>query len=183
MKNKKLIAVLALVLILVAGFASAYMRKQTQTIENDFRPPNVSCRVNENFDGTYKSDITITNTGNYKAYVRLRIVSYWLDEKGEIIFRESDPVDISSILNSDDWVADIPNNTYYYKKAIDPSVSTNNLLKNGTTIQLKTEGEYTQVVDIFAEAILAALNVDEPAKTVVTAWGVTVDGSGNIISA
>ena len=183
MKNKKLIAVLALLAILLGGFVSAYMRKGTPTIENDFIPATVACRVNEDFNGQTKSNITVTNTGNYEEQVRVRLVSYWINDKGEVVFKESESVDISSILNNADWMADTANNTYYYIRPIQTGQTTSSLLKDGATITLKQDTDGTvQVIDVFAEAILASVTVDGPAKTVTDAWGVTINGQGKSTS-
>ena len=184
MKNKKLLGVLALVVILSASMVFAYMLKQTQTEENTFIPAAVSCRVDEKFDNTTKSEITITNTGNYKAYLRVRLVTYWVKEDGSVVFRQSAAIPDFTFDNTK-WIKDADENTYYYKFPVDPTYSTPDLLEPGT-ITLKTETEkeitYRQVIDVFAEAILAETvgTSTGPIADVVTAWHATVDSNGTI---
>ena len=58
---------------------------------------------------------------------------------------------------------------------VDPSATTPNLLASGKTITLATDGDYYQVIEIFAEAIQGA-----PANAVTSSRGVTLDSNGNI---
>lgn len=181
MKNKKLLVVLAIILVLTATVVSAYMRKQTQTEENTFTPATVSCIVEEKFNNTTKTDITIKNTGNYKAYLRVRLVTYWIKEDGSVVFRQSAAIPNFTFDNTK-WIKDAAENTYYYKFPVDPTRSTPDLLEPGT-ITLKTETEkgitYRQVIDVFAEAILAeTLDINTGTiADVESAWGVTVSGN------
>ena len=76
--KRKMIAVLSLVLIAgwvaVSDFADAYMRKNTEEVDNTFIPAYVDCVVNEDFADNKKTAITVENTGNIDAYIRVRMV-------------------------------------------------------------------------------------------------------------
>ena len=180
MKSKKILA-LALCAITVAVIAvssnvGAYMRKETEEVQNVFVPADVDCEVIEQHNSplTQKTMVRAKNTSNVPAYIRLRIVSYWVDDNGDIVYKSSP--EVSFTYNNTDWLRDEKNDTYYYKYpvAADTEIpAAHNLLKSAIT--LKTEDGYRQVVEIFAEAIQA-----DPTDAVVHAWDVTI--SGNNIS-
>lgn len=184
MKYKKAIALIAVmtVIVLTIGAVSAYMLKESVEVENVFVPAQVDCTVHETFDGTYKTDITVKSTSNVKAYIRLRVVSYWQDSKGSAVARKSEMPEIDYDTNN--WLYDASNNTYYYKYPVDPDDSTTDLLEDGASVTLKSKPitdatnidyVYNQVLDVFAEAIQA-----DPTEAVTVAWGVTVDSNGTI---
>ena len=167
-----LITALAVSLVL-CGTVLAYMFRQTEYIDNEFTPANVSCSVVEEFDGVQKASIRVQNTGNIDAYLRVRIVSYWVDTEGNIVAKPSPEL---SITLAEGWIAG-SNNTYYYKSPVAPGTPTPNLLKDGASISLEQdENGYLQVIEVFAEAIQS-----EPKKAVTSAWNVTLDDNGNIL--
>lgn len=47
-------------------------------MNNSFIPAEVSCNVEEVFDGKEKSVIKVENTGSIDTYVRVRLVYIWL---------------------------------------------------------------------------------------------------------
>lgn len=175
--KRKMIAVLSLVLIAglvaVSDFADAYMRKTTEEVDNTFIPAEVTCDVIETFDETSgtKSSVQVKNTGNIPSYIRLRIVSYYVDSEGEIQFVSSPKVNVN--YNTSDWFMDADEDTYYYKYPVVNGGNTTEFLAEGATIEL---GSYTansityyQVVEIVAEAIQA-----NPDKAVTDSWNVTI---------
>ena len=152
LRKKRVLLFIALPALLISiGITLAFMFKSSETIENTFFPAQVECKVVEEFDGTQKSSIAIKNTGNTDAYLRLRLVSYWVDGNGSIVGKESEPVEISY---SSDWTA-MGDNTYKYNSPVAPNGTTPNLLT--APLELKEDtylGEPVyQVVEIFAEGI------------------------------
>ena len=169
--KRKMIAVLSLVLIAglvaVSDFADAYMRKTTEEVDNTFIPAYVACVVDEDFADNKKTSITVKNTGNIDAYIRVRLVSYWIDESGAIVSKSSE---MPTFGIADDWIPDAGNYTYYYTKKVAPDAFTTTLLDSGSTITLRLSSEgYRQVVEVFAEAIQA-----EPDEAVTDSWNVTI---------
>lgn len=67
MKGCTLLAVMGLACI---GSVQAYMRNQTEQVQNKLVPATVSCTVNEVFQDNRKTDIKITNTSTIEAYLR-----------------------------------------------------------------------------------------------------------------
>lgn len=177
MKTRSLYFALLLVLIFIlCGTVIAYMFTQTGYEENSLQPATVACQVVETFSDGAKTSIKIKNTGNIKAYLRLRLVSYWVDSEGAIAPKTSTMPSFS--LNTTDWIAGA-NHTYYYKTPVDPNVDeglTSDLLETGSSLTLAPDEDgCSQVVEIFAEAIQSEPgNVTSPP---VSNWGVTLSGT------
>lgn len=154
----------------ICGTVIAYMFKQTGIRDNKFTPAEVACEVAESFDGENKTAIAVKNTGTIKAYLRVRLVTYWVDGSGNVI---SKTAAMPTFTVADGWILG-QNDTYYYKSAVLPNITTPSLLASPITLQKDANGNL-QVVEVFAEAIQS-----EPTKAVTNSWGVTLDASGNI---
>ena len=191
MKSKRILVVLLAVLALFSSIGSvgAYMRKQTQVVSSVYIPGTVSCTVHETLTGkTEKRSITVENTGSITSYIRVRLVTYWVDSHGDIMYKASSNLNMDSIYNTTDWIKAPNEDLFYYKYPVAPDGNTGDvtadLLKNGSVITLQrdnngtnsdTSDDLRQVVEVFAEAIQS-----EPTKAVTEAWKVTIDSSGNI---
>lgn len=154
----------------------AYMVSETETISNEFDPAQVSCQVTETFENNVKSSITVKNTGDIDAYIRVRLVSYWVDAEGKIVSEPSKTgEELIKLIKADEdegeilWIADSPNDTYYYKNKVSIEAETSNLLTESSITLMPNEKGYRQVVEVFAEAIQA-----EPAKAAESAWNVKI---------
>lgn len=178
-KSRKLLpglVILVLVLALAVGGVYSYMFARTEDAANVLTPAAVSCKVNETFEDNKKSSITVQNTGKVDAYLRVRLVTYWVNDAGEIVAKPSEKLTVTL---TDNWLADTDNDTYYYQHPVKPDESTDNLLKDAIT--LISEGGYNQVIEVFAEAIQAEGTTDVGNVPAVTdAWGVTVGADGVI---
>lgn len=164
---KLTILILLIILVLLCGTTFALMFRQTQPLNNQLEAAFVTCTVVEGFDGEKKTSITIKNTGNIDAYLRVCLVSYWEDADGNIL---SKPSVMPELSKDNGWVAG-SGNTYYYSQPIAPGSSTPNLL--AAPLVLMEEDGSVQVVEVFADAIQS-----KPTDAVVGSWGVTiVDGS------
>ena len=162
--------ILILVLVLLSGTVAAYMIRRTGEVVNHFSPAVVNCLVAEEFDGTEKSSIRIQNTGNVDAYLRRRLVTYWVDGDGKISgSKPSEPISVTAAAG---WISG-GNNTWYYTSAIAPQEKTPNLL--AAPLVLKAEDGLYQVVEVFAEAIQSL-----PASAVESSWNVSISSEGNI---
>ena len=175
MDKKRLIAISIVVCVLLlasVGTALAYMFKDTGDVPNEFTPGVVSCEISEEFENDVKSKITVENTGNIDAYIRVKLVTYWVNGSGDVVPKA--PAEISFTSGSG-WVKSSSSNTYYYSVPVAPGAKIENLL--GSSIILAKDGEYLQVVDVFAEAIQA-----NPTTAVRDSWLVNISGS-EIVSA
>lgn len=176
--RKILLILLALSLLLTAtmiGSVVAYMYRRTETVTNDLVPAEVSCVVEESFAGNTKDSINVRNTGTVDAYLRVRLVTYWVDGEGNIV---AEPSRMPEIHCNKGWIKGT-GNTYYYESPIAPDQTPPvNLLAQSITLVTTNEGKYRQVIEVFAEAIQA-----RPAGAVTSSWKVTLDSSGNITDA
>ena len=183
MKKKKILLILLLTVLLVTLVTTvyAYMFRESEKVTNIFVPANVDCSVQETFTGSEKNSIMIINESNVDAYVRVRLVCYWQDSKGNPVVSDIDQAEFTL---GKDWIK--YQNVYYYKHTLEPNEKTAELL--GSTITMPdpicetiasdgviTEYWYYPVVEVFAEAIQAL-----PTDAVVDSWGVTLDENGNI---
>lgn len=159
---------LLLTLILTCGAVFAYMFTRAPTQGVQFIPAKVSCEVYST--GTDEiTGVTVKNTGNISAYLRVRLVTYWVDEHGNVAPKTSPTLEISC---NDAWIEG-SENTFYYKTPVDPGVVTPEfVLTPPIELQVSVEG-YKQAVDIFGEAIQA-----NPTTAVTESWGVTVSSPG-----
>lgn len=170
MDKKRLIVVLiiaAMLLLASVGTALAYMFKDTGDVPNEFIPGVVSCEISEEIKNDVKSKITVKNTGNIDAYIRVKLVTYWVNGSGDVVPKA--PAEINFTPGSG-WVKSSISNTYYYSVPVAPGAKIESLL--GSSITLKEEDGYLQKVDVFAEAIQA-----NPTTAVSSSWHVTVSGS------
>ena len=125
--------------------------------------------------GSEKSDIRVENTGNVKEFIRLRLVSYYVDANGDIVGTVSSQYPTLSLKNG--WIAGA-NHTYYYPFPTDPGGMTEILCEPFSLGQMQLADGKTvyQVIEVIAEAVQA-----EPISAVREAWGVTV--TNNTITA
>ena len=182
--NRKLLFLLLTAFLLAnATVVYAYTMQHTQDLVNTFLPARVDSEVVEDFDGETKSEIKIQNTSNIEAYLRMKIITYWQDSKGNIVAIPPEPLAI----DYDDAHWFLQDGYYYYKHPV-PSggVTLYDLLKDKATISLETytpelENEddvpytYYPVVEIVSEAFQS-----RPAHAVESNWGVAVDITGDI---
>lgn len=174
MKIIKILSVFLLVVTLVAlsGSVSAYMRKQTDTMENTFVPAVVTCKVEEEFNGINKSSVAVKNTSTIEAYLRLRIITYWVDQDGKTLAKTSPSLNIDFV--DDDWFE--IDGVYYYKYPVQPEGVTKEFLATPIGLEYDNTDKSRQVVEIFAEAIQSL-----PASTVTSVWpGVKIYNNGHL---
>lgn len=178
-KNPAGILLLSLLLLLttVVGGTLAYLTMKTEPITNTFNPSYVDCEVTESFDGTTKSNVNVTNTSDIDAYIRVKLVTYRVNEKGEHI---GGVAEIPTFTPGDGWVKN--GDYYYYTKPVAPNAKPAQDLISSITLT----GSYTdadggkQVIEVMAEAIQAKGVAADGKKPVEIAWGATVAENGTI---
>jgi len=167
-KRRLVPVALLIVLLLTCSTVYAYMFAKSQTAETAFVPAQVSCKVSETFENNIKTSITVKNTGNIPAYVRVRLVTYWVDGEGNVAPLASPSLTVS--VDEREWLTG-SNNTFYYKTPVNAGEPTVNLLTYPITLTQDDKNGYKQVVDVFAEAIQA-----DPPEAVLQSWGVNLGG-------
>lgn len=162
-----LIAALALCAAAAVGVTLSFMFKKAEKT-NTFVPAEVTCKVEESLFSGVKRDVCVENTGNVAAYLRIRLVSYYVYDNGDIAGRVSSQYPMLTLQNG--WIAGT-DHTYYYPTPVEPDAKTGILCGPITlgTVELADGTPVYQVLEVFAEAIQA-----EPVGAVQEAWNVTV---------
>ena len=161
---------LVLVLALAVGGTLAYLFTRTDDVQNTFTPSHVTCEVTESFDGTTKRDVNVTNTGDIDAYLRVKLVTYRVNEKGD---RIGGTAEIPTFTPGAGWVQ--YGDYYYYTKPVAPNAQPKTALIDSITLRDYDDADGgKQVIEVMAEAIQSV-----PDKAVGDAWGVTIT-DGNV---
>lgn len=177
-KNRPKLLILSLIALLLVGgigVVLAYIFTDTDPIVNVFTPSTVTIDIEEEFDGTYKENVTVKNTGDTEIYVRVKLISYRVKEV------EGQNIHIGGVAEVPNF--DVPSawfkagDYYYYKSPLAPGQkSSPNLIDK---IELK---DYTdadggkQVIEVHGEGIQSL-----PTSVVEGKWNVTVDSDGNLV--
>ena len=192
MKQKNAIRLLILIVGLTVVIASisvsvAYLLTRSDILTNIFVPAKVSCEVVEGGTETSKTSVVVRNTGDTDVYVRVRVVTYWEDSKGNPVALTSPENGFETTpatwkYNEADWIYDKENQTFYYKASVKEGQTTDELLTGAIQLAVKEEDHegnvkftYHQVVEFIAEVIQSS-----PDDAVKEAWGVTLDGNDQI---
>ena len=166
-KTGMLFLSLLLVIGMVVGGTVAWLSTKSAPITNTFLPSHVSCSVTEEFNGTTKSNVNVINTGDIDAYIRVKLVTYRVNDEGDHI---GGIAKIPDFKPGAGWVKN--GDYYYYTKPVAPDEQPETSLIDSITLT----GSYDdaddadggkQVIEVMAEAIQST-----PAKAVTEAWGV-----------
>ena len=174
-KANRRIGILILSLLLIAaaaiGGTMAYLTAETPQVVNTFTPAEVTTEITEDFDGKVKERIEVKNTGDIAAYIRVKLVTYRVNEAGNPI---GGAAEIPAFDLGTNWRE--YGGYYYYTLPVDSNESTPNLIGDGSQIELEDYGTDLsdpdggkQVIEVMAEAIQS-----EPVQAVGEAWGVRI---------
>ena len=172
-KNTRIITLLIALLLfsaLAVGGTVAWLTANATPVENTFTPSHVACRVDESFNSTtgVKSNVNVTNTGDTEAYIRVKLVTYRVNDAAQHI---GGTATIPTFTPGAGWVKHT-DGYYYYTKPVAAGATPANPLIGTPGIALK---EYTdadggkQVIEVMAEAIQS-----QPPAAVKEAWGVSI---------
>ena len=178
-KRGRVIAIAISIVAAVAiatGSTIAYLWTKAPPIENTLEPVAVTCRVNETFDGVIKSNVSVTNTGDVKAYVRASIVATWIDAEGNTYGGETpvEGVSYKVTYSLSDWVKG-SDGYFYFLSPVNAGMDTAPLLDTLSPVSENIPEGYTLRVQILASAIQA-----EPSAAVEQYWNVTVASDGKL---
>lgn len=114
-KPGALLLTLVLLALALTGATLAYLITHTDPVPNRFTPAHVSCNVTEDFDGTTKKNVNVTNTGDIDAYLRVKLVTYRVNDDGQHI---GGTAAIPAFTPGDGWVK--YGDYYYYTYPVAP---------------------------------------------------------------
>lgn len=172
-KTGMLFLSLLLVIGMVVGGTVAWLSTKSAPITNTFLLSHVSCSVTEEFNGTTKSNVNVTNTGDIDAFIRVKLVTYRVNDEEQHI---GGIAKIPDFTPGAGWVEN--GDYYYYTKPVAPGTKPAAALISSIDLI----GSYTdadggkQAIDVMAEAIQSV-----PEDAVQAAWGegfsIGTDGS------
>ncbi len=204
---------LLLLLTLAIGGTLAYLVTNTGPVENTFTPGTVTCRVEEDpkpdkpviFDGSVKKNVNVRNTGNVPAYLRVKLISYRVNDDGNRIGGDSS---IPEFALDADWKQ--YGDHYYYIHPVAagetpaaPLIGTSGIKLEDYTytfygatvtpeelandpdavpygIKSGKAGGGKQVIEVMAEAIQANGVKADGTPAVTDAWGIAVNADGTL---
>lgn len=162
----------------------AWLISTPEQVVNSFTPGVVTIEVDETFDDehTTKQNVSIKNTGNVPAYIRVALVPAWVDDEGNIAAKPASLEQLDNDCNiawgedgngyEADWFIGA-DGFYYCKTFINPGKSTPILIKSCTVKD--GEHEYDFELQVIASAVQSL-----PTSTVETVWPVVVDPDGRL---
>lgn len=162
----------------------AWLISTPEQVVNSFTPGVVTIEVDETFDDehTTKQNVSIKNTGNVPAYIRVALVPAWVDDEGNIAAKPASLEQLDNDCNiawgkdgngyEDDWFIG-SDGFYYCKTVIEPDGSTPILIKSCTVKD--GEHKYDFELQIIASAVQSL-----PTSTVEEVWPVVVDTDGTL---
>lgn len=174
-KTGMLFLSLLLVATMMVGGTVAWLSTKSAPITNTFLPTKVTCKVTERFDGRtgVKSNVNVENTGDIDAYIRVKLVTYRVNDKEQHI---GGTAKIPPFTPGNGWVK--KGDYYYYTQPVAPGTKPAAALISSIILT----GSYTdadggkQAIDVMAEAIQSV-----PEDAVRAAWGedfsIGTDGS------
>ena len=165
-KRTALILAAVTLLALVIGGTVALLKTNTGSVVNEFNFTNVTTTVEEKFNGYEKTAVNVTNTGTTNAYIRVKLVTYRTNDKGEHI---GGTATLPQFDLGTNWVE--YEGYYYYTQPVAPGQSPAANLADKITLTATyndADGGH-QSIDVMAEAIQS-----EPAEAVGQAWGVSI---------
>ncbi|HPW53652.1 MAG: hypothetical protein ACOX1L_00560 [Erysipelotrichaceae bacterium] len=170
--NNKITASLLLTVLIVTiitvGITVAYLIDSSDTIKNTFKQSKVTCQVTEDFDGTIKRNVNVSNTGDTEAYIRVKLVPYRANGSGQHI---GGVAEVPAFTPGANWVK--YGDYYYYTLPVAPGESPATDLIGDAGISLNyyfTDADGGSLcIDVIAEAIQSS-----PAEAAGQAWGVSI---------
>lgn len=149
MKSILLLALVAVLLLSAVGGTVAYLVTATGPVENVFTPAKYDTEIEEKFESSAKSAITVINNGQVDVYVRVAIVGYYVDdESGNIVAEWTGSPTITT-----NWT--VADGFYYYDKIVKPGESTDNLLANPIAVDTTSHPGAHLVVTVVHQSIQA----------------------------
>ena len=172
--NATIISVV-LILTLAVGGTIAFLSTKTDPVVNTFNPSQVTCSVEENFDGKAKTNVNVRNTGDIPAFIRVKLVAYRTNDAGQHIGGVSE---VPAFNLGKDWAK--CGDYYYYTCPVAPGATPADSLAE----RIELTENYTDVdgghqsIDVIAEAIQSV-----PEDAVKAAWGAgfSIDTNGNLV--
>ena len=181
-----LVSALVLSFAMVGG-TLALLSAEAPSKVNSFTVPTPGVRIDEEFDGFVKKNISVTNNGQIPVYVRLQMVINFQNKEGKVA--PVAPVQGTNIniqwVDNDDYIdwEKASDGYFYYPVALEPGETTSILI---SSIEALPDPEipegYTLNVQLLAQYVQKDGVADDTGRPLVeSCWNVTVDSNGVLI--
>ena len=171
MKNtiKRRLAIISILILTVCiiGTTLAWLISQSSSITNTFDLVEVDSEVI--IENSYNAKIK--NISDIPAFLRVRVVTNWVNEDGDIAF-STDEIIVPEELKPN-WVLHT-DGYYYYTEPVDAATIAGGDTLFAADFTTLTSGGYKLQVEYLSEAIQA-----DPIAAVTYAWGVDPTSLGN----
>ena len=147
----------------------AWLEDRTSEITNRFAPGVVASEVVEKFDGQIKQEVSIKNTGNIEAYMRVALIPAWKNADGTISETAVGP-EYTAPLPPEGWFVG-SDGFYYHQAIVSPGEHTMTLLQEFT---MPTKDGLLFELQILASAMQA-----DPKDAVEESWKAVDIGAEN----
>lgn len=165
--NKGLIIVSVFCGLFFVNQTQAWLLAKTSERQNKFVIGQVTHEIEEEFDQTLKTNVTVKNTGTTSAFIRVKLIPQWLDETGKTVLGLEATDTFESQLNEVDWFQQ--DGFWYYRQAVPSGGETAVLVKSAKSKEQLAE-EYAGKV--FNLQVLSQSVQSEPAAAVTELWGI-----------
>ncbi|MCI8949801.1 MAG: hypothetical protein HFG49_07120 [Lachnospiraceae bacterium] len=172
MGRKRFLLAMITVMLLGAsatGTSLAYLAAGTNEITNQFEGAAVKGAVEESFNNFIKKDVTVKNTGDTDAYVRVALIPNWVDSKGEIYRETPKAEDYKLVISEGNGWSLGSDGFYYYTQKVDPGAHTTVLVELCEPSAEKKDENGNQLQ--FQLHVAASLIQARPDQAVIEAWG------------
>ena len=168
-KSKLAIISTLIITLCVVGVTIAWVFAKSQSITNTFDLVEVDSEVV--IENSYNGKIK--NISDIPAFLRVRVVTNWINEDGDIVYAP-DTITVPTELKNK-WVLHTDGYYYYTEPVpVDTIAGNDTLFASDFTTTVTADGEYVLQVEYLSEAIQA-----DPKAAVTYAWGVDPTSLGN----
>ena len=149
----------------------------TDNADNSFVPASVTCTVEEDFVNNVKSNVTVRNTGNIGAFIRVALAAVWKNDDGTIAaVVPVQGTDYHLTWNTQNWLLGA-DGYYYCKTAVAPGEETPVFIEE-CTVSTSLAGCHFEL-----QIVASAIQYDPPAA-VESAWpAIQVTAAGILAAA
>ena len=174
-RNIMLGSAVLLAVLLVAGGTMAWFTADAN-IENEFKAGTVKIAINGQSEAVvdnvnpgdeYDNEVSVTNTGSKRAYIRVQLVPKFVGAEGEDLSAEG--IVTYSEIDTDDWV--LFDGWYYYKHIVQRDEITSKLIDKVKFAGKEMDNNY-QGAEFTLTVNAEAIQVTNKAITLHDQWGV-----------
>lgn len=160
-----LVSLVALVW-LVTSTTHAWLVERTTTLENSLLVGKVDNEIIEEFDQQVKKNVTVKNTGNITAFIRVKVIPSWLEPETGVTLGLPAEGTYSLSFNETDWFESA--GYWYHRQPVASQGETSVLIYEGQPqANLATAYEGKQ----FKLEIMTQSVQSEPLEGVIELWG------------